>query len=236
MKIMVFILVLFMQIPAFAEAPNKDDLREALKADPYDRLSLYNLGLMNYLEGEYKFAINYWVRLKDLEPNDWHVRAKLIQAYSASKDIENREKEIKEIINKRNSGKYEDLSSKGFFIRDQFAVDDKTIFVFDYYDMNPEWKLGPMIWKFYIKYSNPVDDGLFISLGSYDATTEFSRSMGEIGADERLYHLDGYWESGKHSTYGFYKTKPDYDMIKNQVIDIIKGKKKERSSTTPQVK
>jgi len=59
------------------------------------------------------------------------------------------------------------------------------------------------------------------------------RATGEIGKDERAYHLDGYGKDGSHKTYGIFKKNPGYDETKRMVLKILKGEMKEQSSTVP---
>lgn len=68
-------------------------------------------------------------------------------------------------------------------------------------------------------------EDFYISLGSYDDTTEVARELKEIPKAERLYHLDEYTASG-HRTYAFFNTKPDYDQARTNVVNILEGKMK----------
>ena len=70
-----------------------------------------------------------------------------------------------------------------------------------------------------------------VSLGSYDTTTEFAQAAGNLEADERLFHLDGYSPNGSHFTYGFFNPKPAYDVVKELALDALNGELKTVSST-----
>ena len=221
--------LLLICVHAFASVPTLEQLQDQLADAPNKPSALYNLGLLHYLSNNYSEAIPPWKKLKSLDPEDWQLRTKLIQAYSASGKIEEREAEITELRTLRASGKIQALSKAPFFIRDQFQINDIRIYVFDYYDMDANWHMGPLLWKF-----RPNRDGhaldWFISLGSYDGTTEFMRSTGQIGNKDRAYHLDGYWASGTHRTFELYNKKPDYDRIKEHVIEILSRRLNEEPS------
>ena len=232
MKFIPYIILTCTACALFAQAPTKEELNAALKENPENRSALYNLGLLNYLDGAAEESIDPWIKLESLEPNDWQLKAKIIQAYSASGQKEERELRIKELRRLRSSGKFPDLSEATFFIRDQFQAGEFYVHVFDYYDMNAEWRMGPIAWKFYLT-KDGEDVERFISLGSYDSTTQIAREMGDIGEDDRIYHLDEYWSDGSHATHGMYKNKPGYDPIKPKVVQILKGEASPRSSSQP---
>ena len=69
------------------------------------------------------------------------------------------------------------------------------------------------------------------SLGSYDQTTQIAREVGDIGKNERLYHLDWYAER-VHATYEFYRALPGYETVRADVVAAITGAKRPVSSTT----
>ena len=232
MKIILYLTLAIVACAVFAQAPTKEELNAALRENPENRSALYNLGLLNYLGETPEESIAPWTKLERLEPHDWKLKAKIIQAYSASGQKEEREKRIKELRSLRSSGQYPDLSEETFFIRDQFQAGDFYVYVFDYYDMDANWRMGPIAWKFYLT-KDGEDADSFISLGSYDTTTQIAREMGDIGEKDRVFHLDEYWSNGSHATHGMYKNRPEYDPIKEKVVQILKGKAKPRSSFTP---
>lgn len=215
---------------ALAEEPTKEKLVTALQKDPADSWALFNLGLMNYLAEDFAGAIKHWKTLRDLEPTDWRVREKLIQAYWGAGDAKAATAEVAELRNARNSRKYEALAEKEFFICDQFQIGKVRAFVLEYYELKGE---SPLAWKFILKSGDDILDYRF-SVGSYTSATEFARAQGTIGSEERRYHLDGYWDDGSHATYGFYRNRPDYQDVRNEVQRIIKGETKPVSSMTPQ--
>lgn len=224
---LIFIVVLTATLSA-AE-PSKEELREALKKNPENSWALYNLGLLTYIEGDFKVAAKHWKALKELEPDDWQVRAKLVQAYWGAGESKSAQLEIAQLRKARESGKHAELKKKKFFICDQFQVGKVRVFVLEYYELEGE---RPLAWKFILKSGDTTLDHYF-SVGSYPSATEFARAEGSIGPKERQYHMDGYWENGGHTTYNFYRNRPDYQEIRKEVMKIIKGDQKSISSTTP---
>ena len=221
-----------MACSVFAQVPTKEELNAALKENPENRSALYNLGMVNYLGGTPEESIDPWTKLERLEPHDWQLKAKIIQAYSTSGQKEEREKRIKKLQDLRSSGQHPNLSKETFFIRDQFQSGNLYVYVFDYYDMDADWRMGPIAWKFRLT-KDGEDVDRFISLGSYDATTQIAREMGDIEENDRMFHLDEYWLNGNHSTHGMYKNKPEYDSIKAKVVQILKGESTPQSSFKP---
>ncbi len=224
-----FLLFLFFATAAFTAEPTKEELIAALKEDPSDPSALYNLGLMNYLAEDFAGAIKQWKTLQTLDPEDWRVREKLVQAYWAAGDKTAANAEITALREARNSKKYEELTKKEFFICDQFQIGKIRAFVLEYYELKGE---RPLSWKFILRSGDEDLDHRF-SVGSYPAATAIAREQGTIGPDERQYHLDGYWNNGSHATYGFYRGRPDYQNVRNQVQQIIKGEMQPVSSMTP---
>ena len=60
-----------------------------------------------------------------------------------------------------------------------------------------------------------------------------SRELGSIGADERLYHLDGYGPDGSHYTFGFFESQPKYDVVREMALEALTGELNAISSTVP---
>ena len=229
MKTLITFIVLFTAIVAAAE-PTKEELRAALKDDPEDSWALYNLGLMTYLEDDFEAAANYWKTLKELEPSDWQVREKLVQAYWGAGETEAADNEIAQLRKARESGEHDELNQKAFFICDQFQVGEIRAFVIEYYELKGD---RPLAWKFVLKSGDEKLDH-WLSVGSYPSATEFARSEGSIRPDERRFHLDGYWDDGSHATYNFYRNRPAYQNIREEVRRIIQGDQRPVSTLTPE--
>jgi tetratricopeptide (TPR) repeat protein len=82
--------------------------------------SLFNGGLAAYLSGNFPIAADLWERLKEVDPDDWRVRPKLIQVYQALGRITERNTERAELIELWKSGEITDLSRQSEYCREQF--------------------------------------------------------------------------------------------------------------------
>lgn len=224
-----FALLAFLVTTAIASEPTREELMAALRANPSDAEALYNLGLMNYLAEDFAGAIQHWKALRALNPNDWRVKEKLVQAFWGAGDKAAAVAEIAELREARKSGKYPELTAKDFFVCDQFQIGEVRAFVLEYYDLKGD---RPLAWKFLLKSGHDYLDHRF-SVGSYETSTKFARAEGTIGPQDRLFHLDGYWANGSHVTYEFYHNRPDYLDVRKHVQQIIQGQKGPVSSMTP---
>lgn len=223
------ILIAMMTVSAVASGPTKEELLAALRADPSNSVALYNLGMLNYLADDFEDAAQYWKTLAGLEPTDWEVREKLIQAYWGLGNSEAANAEIAVLREAYQSGKHLELNEKGFFICDQIQVGKIRAYVFEYYE--PKGK-RPITWKFRLNSGEETLDH-YLSVGSYPSATEFAREEGTIGPDEHKFHLDGYWSDGSHVLYGFYRNRPPYQVIRKEVQRILEGTQQPVSGTRP---
>ncbi len=201
--------------------------KAALAQDPNNATLMYNAGLMAYLAEKPQEAAEFWSREKALEPNNWRLRAKLVQAYEAVGNAKQRDAEREGLLQLREKSKDEELKKLKYYCRDQFTAGKDRVMVFEHFELAGDHAvrlrflvLGPDCETVQAKYS----------LGSSRQTVELARSLKEIGPDDRLFHLDGYLNGGRsHRTYTFYKNEPKYDDVKNAVKEILEGKRKPTS-------
>ncbi len=59
------------------------------------------------------------------------------------------------------------------------------------------------------------------SVGSYDYLTEFARQSGEIGPQDRRYHLDLY-DPDKHTTLEFRSQVPRYEEMREMALNLLR--------------
>jgi predicted Zn-dependent protease len=85
--------------------------KDALTKDPKNPVLLYNAGLMAYLAEKPKEAIEFWSKGRKIEPDNWHLRPKLIQAYEAAGDRKKRDAERAELYKLRKNAKNEELKN-----------------------------------------------------------------------------------------------------------------------------
>ncbi|MEM9212706.1 MAG: tetratricopeptide repeat protein [Pseudomonadota bacterium] len=200
----------------------------ALERNPTDIGSQYNLGQLYQDTRQHNRAIERFTRVVEANPNDWRAISKLVQENEAIGDKTARDNAIEAIYEIWASGSEADLREQGFYIREQLVTENGQLFVLEYFELS-----GTRPRKYVFNLQNPeTEETLFVvSLGSYDTTTEFARATGDIGADERLFHLDGYSPNGSHYTYGFFNPMPTYDVIKELALDALEEELEIVSST-----
>ena len=106
-----------------------------LATDPDNRVALFNAGLAAYLLGRPEQSVAYWTRLKELAPEDWRVRSKLIQAYQALGRGRERDDERAGLLQVRSVTQDEELRRTKKYCRDQFTVGDSQILVFEFFEL-----------------------------------------------------------------------------------------------------
>ncbi len=200
--------------------------KAALTGDPENPLLLYNAGLTAFLAEKPEEAIPHWTQLKALEPSNWRVRSKLIQAYEAVGRRKDRDAERAELLRLRKETKEEQWKEEKLYCRDQFVVGKTHVMVFEYFELDGVYQvrlsftvLGPDKLTIKARYT----------LESDKTTNAIAQSTKELKPGERLFSLDGYWndenaQTRTHATFGFYTGEPDYDKIKPVVKGILEGK------------
>jgi tetratricopeptide (TPR) repeat protein len=203
--------------------------KEALEKDPKNPALLYNAGMMAYFCAKPKEAAELWSQVKALDPNDWRVRAKLVQAHEAAGDTKKRDAEREELFKLRKNTADKELKSVKHYCRDQFSVGKERVMVFEYFELEGD---EPVRLSFLVSESDEQDVQSRYTLGSYRLTNEFAKELKQIKPDQRLFHLDGYFNGGRsHRTYAFFVDEPKYDAIKAAVKEILAGKRKPVSGT-----
>jgi hypothetical protein len=202
-----------------------------LKVLPDDPAVLYNGGFAAFLNNDIDTAERLWTRLKSLAPDDWQVRAKLIQTYQRLEKIGDRDRERSELFAMRKSGKNKELTEQVEYCRDRFTAGGRSVLAFELFEFK-----GPRGVRYV--FSVMTDDGkedYRISLGSYDMTNAVWRETTKPTpkAGERLFHLDGYFRNGAHATYGMFPGEPTYEQTKRMVTGILEKKNKPVSATIP---
>lgn len=187
----------------------------------------WNLGLW-YAELEQPAkALAAWQAYRRLEPDDWRARAKVIQAFQALGDTLRRDRERRELLALHQAGTDPDLARETVYCREQFRVGERKVMVFEYFEPAGARRV---YYAFHVLKPDGGELGRY-SLGSYDQTTLMARELGQIGKDERMYHLDWYHERG-HATHGFYRALPGYEEVRAQVVAAMTGERPPLSSTT----
>lgn len=202
----------------YAEALNF--YKKGLKLIPEAHGLLYNGGLAAFQCEEYEQALKFWKKLKNLNPDDWQVRAKLIQTYQALGKFVNRDEEREELFDLKKSRRVVGLNNAEFYIREQTELVGRRVMVSEYFELRGEEAVR-YIFSVLDEKEQPVYK---ISLGSYAATDRLWQELD--GADQRAFHLDGYFKDGSHETYQVYREEPTYDEVRKAVKKILEKKAK----------
>lgn len=204
-------------------------LRQVLATYPDDPAVLWNLGIASAKVGEHRNALSAWLALRRVNPTDWRIGPKLIQAYQALGDHPSRDAEQQALYQRRRAApRGSDLALLTEYCREQTTIAGHEV---SGYETFVPAGARRVFYKFLI-----LDDAGYerfrFSLGSYDSTTEFARERGELAPDERLYHLDRY-EGWTHATYGFLTRPPSYDETRKLVVQALSGLLQPISSFRP---
>lgn len=212
-----------------------DDLAKAEKhllaaaaQKPTDIDTRYNLGQLYQSTKRHRLAIEQFQAVIELNPNEWRAIAKLVQENEAIADISSRDAAISLIYEAWQSNVDKELGDQGFYIRDQIEFEGGRIYVLEYFELNGE---RARKFVFHLRDKENEETAFTVSLGSYERTIKIARSIGDIKADERFYHLDGYAPNGSHYTYGFFEKVPPYDTLKEMALKAFAGEAKTVSST-----
>lgn len=201
---------------------------QAIKIKP-DNLNVnYNLGQLYQNTKQHPLAIKYFSKIIQLDSSEWRALAKIIQENQALGKLVERDAAIKKMYALWRKGGVNDLLKQGFYVREQHQVDMGKVFVLEYFELK-----GERARKYVFKVQDPKTgkNKMDVSLGSYNSTTQISRELGDIGPNDRVYHLDGYTPDATHYTYAFYNSEPQYDVVRKLVYKVLLGKHKAVSST-----
>jgi tetratricopeptide (TPR) repeat protein len=204
-------------------------LEQALNRYPEGSNILWNLGLASAAAGQPEKALTYWQRYHTLRSEDWQVLPRLIQTYQALGRIEPRDETLAELLRLRAQTQDPKFLEARWFCREQFMLDGRRVLAYQFFEPSGEW-----MQLYRLSVADPGGkEAFFISLGSYEMTNQLSRELGDIQADERVYHFDGYYPDGLHKTFGFLnaKTAPTYEAIRPTILKILKGEIRPVSSS-----
>lgn len=208
----------------------KEAFLQVYKSEPKDPAVLWNLGLASAALGEHLEALKFWNELRAVDPEDWPVRAKLVQTYQALGRWKERDREREELIKSWQAAPAGgDIRKATRFCREQVVLAGRKMFVFELFQPSGERK----VYLRFIVTDEKGGEDFHFSLGSYDTTTNIARELKEIPADKRLFHLDKYLRNGGHETYGFYVDQPPYETVRADVEKALSGATKPGSATYP---
>ena len=205
----------------------------ALRQDPNDINGNYNLGQLYQNTNRHRSAVSCFSKVVELDATDWRALTKIVQSSEAVGDIETRDAAIARIYEIWRSGISHELQEQGFYIREQMQIESGKVFVLEYLELQGE---RARKFVFYLQDPDTGEHKFAVSLGSYDLINNASRELGRIGTDERLYHLDGYGPDGSHYTFGFFKSQPEYKVVREMALKALSGELSAISSAVPSYK
>jgi len=161
-------------------------LEQVLETAPDHRDVLWNLGLWYAELDRHSKAVGVWKRYKQVNPNDWRARAKLVQSYQALGREKLRDEERAGLIDWYVDPRDRARPEQDLFCREQFRLGDRRVMAFEFFSPSGENRV-------FLRFSVLDAEGLetdWYSLGSYDLTNEIAQATGEIGEGAEVYHLD----------------------------------------------
>lgn len=123
--------VSLMESNKFAEAiPILDELKNSYPTETV----YWNLGISSAEIGDNAKALQAWLAYRDVAPNDWRGRAKLVQANHALGNLEVRDRERAALVALWKAGGDAKFSEQPFFCREQFRHEGKKVTAFEYFN------------------------------------------------------------------------------------------------------
>lgn len=188
----------------------------AAAAEPDNPGLQFNAGMGAFLLHRWAEAAVYWTRVRDLLPDDYPIRARLIQLYELLADHAQRDAERAGL-----QALYARLKAEPgappCYPRDQFQVRGWRIIALEFFELT-----GPQAvrYRFLVHRGQEQTPAYRLSLGSYEFTNAVARAQGTLAPGERLFHLDEYRADG-HAGLRFFTGEPSYDEIKGMVCEYI---------------
>ncbi|CAA9197776.1 tetratricopeptide repeat protein [Flavobacterium collinsii] len=182
--------------------------------------ALFNIGLLESLKGNYEKAEPAFVELLQLDSEDYHTYAKLIQIYYYRKEYD-KAKPYKDKLYEAHKKKQLKDNLKDMFCFDQFKWNDKLIQVFERYEEGSKDIYNKHL--FYVVNQNDKVE--------YRIQTEYSPISVEQGGVKYLLCRT---KGDTHSTFNIgFNDNLKYDDLKKSVIDILEEKVKPTATSKP---
>ena len=187
---------------------------------------LYNLGMALFQKGDWENSVENFKKVVQIQPQDFSAICKIIQGYSALKKSDERDLYIDLARELRRNG-----LAPARFCREQIRVPDVgNILCYEYFEFSGEFgsPFYLMLWENGI---GPEGSPKYVLAGSYDDTNNLHPNL-ENG--HRLWHLDAYYPNQSHATLGMMTCiKPDFDAVKDTLVDALCGNATPISSSSP---
>lgn len=200
-------------------------LERAVSLDPSDVLAAYNAGQHHQNVDQPTKALPFFELVAKSDPNDWHVRAKLVQMHQALGQAPERDARRREVLALHAAGKIE--SKHKDFCREQWSMKGVRVMAFESFTLE-----DPRAVRYTFRIARGETLERVLSLGSYQFTTDYMRGSGQLKPTERAWHLDGYGLDSSHLTYGIFNAEPTWEQTRQMVVDVLNDRLKPSSGTT----
>jgi tetratricopeptide (TPR) repeat protein len=181
---------------------------------------LFNIGLIESLNGNFDKAEPAFVELIQLDSSDFHSYAKLIQIYYHNKEYWKAKPLKDKLYQAYKKGELKG-NMKDMFCFDQFKWNDKQIQAFERFEEGSK-----DIYNKHLFYVKDVDDKIIFRI-----QTEYSPTSVELGGSKYLLCMT---RGETHSTFNIgFNDNFNYEDLKKNVIDILEEKVKPTATSKP---
>ena len=196
-----------------------DFFEQALRSDPNDPAAnlLAATAALNLYKGD--LAVKFAEKARELEPDNWKIHTTLVAAYAAAGRKEQRDQE-REVLRKLHDDPHapDAMQTKGFLL-EMFLVKEYKVEAIEYF--HPVDKLhiyyrfiirnaaGKRVWQIDVE-SNDFDQSSWAKAHPDDA--EAGKRQFQLVGQDRDLHVDYHMFSGT----------PDYDSIREHIVQIIR--------------
>jgi tetratricopeptide (TPR) repeat protein len=200
--------------------------RQVIAADPSDIVA-YNVAANCSLQlHDYPSAIDSFKHALQLQPDEYHNVSGLMRAYTLAGMAPERDELRKHIVDLERAGK---LPPAFNYVFDTFDADGRKIEVAEFLKIQ-----GFYGERYRFKVFNSGGKQIFcVTLESDELEQKAwaAEHKQEAASGGRRFSLDGY-ASDSHSTYSFYDGEPPYEQVREEVKQVLAGKKQAISKIT----
>jgi tetratricopeptide (TPR) repeat protein len=219
----------FKQAEALADAGQYQQAlalyQQIIAREPTAKLSFCRAGTMEAALGDFPQAIGDYKTCERLLPESVEPRGELVKLYQITGDIAARDRERSGLIELHKTTANKETRAVDHYLRDIFAVGDRNVAVWEYFDMIGAW---PSRYRFFVL----GDQGqtlYTIALSSSTAANANAEKLLGHPTKEWVFHLD-IEDANSAATFKVFEGEPSYDTVKPLVIDAIR---KQETKTAP---
>jgi len=200
--------------------------RQVTAADPNSIVAFNLAGNCSLNLKDYPSAIDSFQHALQLNPDEWHNWGGLIHAYTLAGMAQERDALRKHIVDLGHEGK---LPADFNYVFETYEIGDKRVVVSEFLRIQ-----GYYGERYRFNVFNRDGKALYCVTLESDALEQPKWAKlhpKEAAAGEREFSLDGYARDS-HSIYGYYNGEPPYQQVREEVEQILTGKRKATSRTT----